>query len=84
MIDRDFGPIPGQKIVDLAHGMAVCHAIEDVSEVGERLYDACVSFARFRGTAVSCAASKYLPREQDTKRETAPNSDWANCRRLAI
>ena len=37
MIDRHFRPIPGEQVVDSAHGMAVCHAVKDVFEIGERL-----------------------------------------------
>ena len=37
MIDRDFCPILRQEIVEPVHGVAVRHALEDVSEVGERL-----------------------------------------------
>ena len=31
------GPIPRQQIVEPAHGVAVCHALEHVFKVGERL-----------------------------------------------
>jgi len=37
VIDMGFRPIPGQKFIESAHGVAVRHALKDAFEIGERL-----------------------------------------------
>ena len=37
MIDGHFRPVPRQEIIEPVHGVAVRHALDDVSEVGEWL-----------------------------------------------
>ncbi len=59
MIDRGFGrPVPGQEIVEPAHGMTVSHALEHVFEVGERLdvIELCCGDKRANG-GPACAAA---------------------------
>jgi hypothetical protein len=36
VIDMGFRPIPGQKFIESAHGVAVRHALKDAFEIGER------------------------------------------------
>jgi len=57
VIDMGFRPIPGQKFIESAHGVAVRHALKDAFEIGERLdvIEPCGCYERADGSPPSAA-----------------------------
>jgi hypothetical protein len=57
VIDMGFRPIPGQKFIESAHGVAVRHALKDAFEIGERfdVIEPCGCYERADGSPPSVA-----------------------------